>query len=188
MSEFTPIPASAQRRVRWKNGAGWTTEIAARPDGDFDWRLSVAEVDEDSEFSRFPGIDRTLLVLSGPGLTLHVGDAPPVHLQPGRAHAFPGDLAARCTVTAPTRDFNCMTRRGACSHTLTILVDRHIHRPARTTTAVYAIDGHAELADQFQLNPGDCILLEPAAADRPPISVRGQATLVIVRLTTDPSR
>ena len=63
MSEFTPIPASAQRRVRWKNGAGWTTEIAARPDGDFDWRLSVAEVDEDSEFSRFPADDRTLLVL-----------------------------------------------------------------------------------------------------------------------------
>jgi environmental stress-induced protein Ves len=185
MSEFTHIPQSAQRRVRWRNGAGWTTEIAARPGGEFEWRLSVAEVDEDSEFSRFPGVDRTLLVISGPGMTLHVGDAPPVHLSPRRAHSFSGDLPARCTVTAPTRDFNCMTRRGAFSHALTLLGDPHIHRPARTTTAIYALDGRAELADQL-LNSGDCLILEPAAADRPSLPVHGQATLVIVRLNRSP--
>ena len=39
-------------RVRWKNGRGWTTELAARPvSGAFNWRVSAAEIDADCEFS-----------------------------------------------------------------------------------------------------------------------------------------
>ena len=56
--------------MRWKNGAGQTSEIAIHPpeaqfsNGDFDWRISSAQVEQDSDFSIFPGCNR-LLVLIG---------------------------------------------------------------------------------------------------------------------------
>lgn len=183
-SDLTWIPRAAQRRVRWQNGLGWTTEIAARPAGTFAWRLSVAEVDADSEFSRFPGVDRTILALTGPGFTLFVDGAPPVVLRPGGpAHAFPGDLPARCEVPAPGRDFNIMTRRGAFTHALA-QVDLHRHRsvprPADATVAIYVVTGHAALGDP--LAPGDCVLVEPAPEARSPLTLTGDAAVLLVEL------
>ncbi|MBJ9881917.1 HutD family protein, partial [Burkholderia cenocepacia] len=71
----------------WKNGGGVTREIGAFPPGAaldaFAWRVSVADVGTAGPFSRFDGIDRTLVLLSGAGMTLaeaggtrHVLDAP----------------------------------------------------------------------------------------------------------------
>ena len=61
----------------WKNGGGTTRDIAASPPGasfdDFDWRLSLAQVDRDGPFSRFDGVDRTLVLLTG-AMTLHEQD------------------------------------------------------------------------------------------------------------------
>ena len=63
------IPANEYRRVRWKNGLGWTREIVRVPDNDdWDWRLSIAEIERDAAFSSFPGIDRELVLLRGNGL------------------------------------------------------------------------------------------------------------------------
>jgi len=179
---ITWIPASAQRRVRWQNGAGWTTEIAAHPAQAFDWRLSVAEVDSNCDFSRFPGIDRTILAIEGRGFTLFVADHPPVLLHPGGPpHSFPGDLAARCEVLGPSRDFNVMTRRGRCTHTLdSIDLQGELEIPRATITAIYILAGHAIFNDRAAA-PGDCVLLDPH--DRP-FTVRGQAALILVRLTS----
>jgi environmental stress-induced protein Ves len=57
---ITLIPANEYRRERWKNGLGWTREIAREPaDGDaWTWRLSIAEVEKDGPFSAFPCCDR----------------------------------------------------------------------------------------------------------------------------------
>ena len=42
------IAANEYRRVRWKNGLGWTREILRQPDHeDWDWRLSIAEIEQD---------------------------------------------------------------------------------------------------------------------------------------------
>ncbi len=48
----------------WRNGQGQTTEIAlaGRPD-DFAWRVSLAEVARDSDFSPFPGVDRIIMLV-----------------------------------------------------------------------------------------------------------------------------
>ncbi len=60
----------------WKNGLGETTEIAVAPEGAglsaFNWRVSMASVTIDGAFSAFPGVDRTLSILSGAGLRLAV--------------------------------------------------------------------------------------------------------------------
>ncbi|RYD84037.1 MAG: hypothetical protein EOP61_40645 [Sphingomonadales bacterium] len=70
-------------RMRWKNGGGWTSEILKSPAGDdWDWRLSIAEIESDAPFSAFPGINRELLLLSGNGLRLRFDDGESHELHP----------------------------------------------------------------------------------------------------------
>ena len=58
------LRAPDYRVMPWKNGGGTTTEVAVSPEGagldHFDWRISMARVEQDGPFSTFPGIDRTL--------------------------------------------------------------------------------------------------------------------------------
>jgi environmental stress-induced protein Ves len=120
------LEAKDYRSMPWKNGGGVTTEIAVYPQGAgldaFDWRISTARVDSDGPFSTFPGIDRTLAVLSGKGLRLTVAGRAGVELLPtSEPWSFPGDVAASGTrVGGPVVDLNVMTRR-----------DRHCHRVSR---------------------------------------------------------
>src|SRR5690606_14777098 len=59
------LPANEYRRERWRNERGWTREIYRHPEGsgDWEWRVSIAEVDQDAPFSTFPGCDRELVLL-----------------------------------------------------------------------------------------------------------------------------
>lgn len=108
----------------WKNGGGSTTEIAVFPRGAgldaVDWRVSMADVAADGPFSSFPGIDRTLAILSGAGLRLAIGDAAPVALTGADAPlAFPADVPTRAwLLDGPVTDLNVMTRRGRFRHVL----------------------------------------------------------------------
>jgi uncharacterized protein len=100
-------PAAAHRRMPWANGRGVTVEML-REEG---LRLSVATVAEDGPFSVFPGIDRVLTVISGPGFRL--AGAVALDCRPMVPVAFPGDVEVRAEgVTAPSEDFNVMTARG----------------------------------------------------------------------------
>lgn len=100
-------------RQPWKNGKGVTVELArAEANGALLWRLSMATVAEDGPFSLFPGIDRNLTVLSGPGFRL-TGEGLALDCRPLIPVAFPGDVAVTATGTAagPSEDFNVMTAR-----------------------------------------------------------------------------
>jgi len=105
----------------WKNGCGLTREIAIGPRGaaagQFDWRISVAEVTRAAPFSLFPGVDRCIVLLAGGGLHLR-SDAPggPVDHRldtPFEPFHFSGDEALAATpLSGPSSDLNVMTRRG----------------------------------------------------------------------------
>ncbi len=104
---------------RWKNGAGLTREIAVSPPGappdTFDWRISIAEVEQDAPFSVFPGIDRCIVLLRGSGMILHAANGELVHRLDRRHEPFrfSGDLPLDATLLGgPSTDFNVMTRRG----------------------------------------------------------------------------
>lgn len=70
---ITSIPATQFKTIPWKNGLGHTTELAINDGGNldcFDWRLSIASVTNDGEFSNFSGYQRNLVLIEGKGLKL----------------------------------------------------------------------------------------------------------------------
>ncbi|HHL4083284.1 HutD/Ves family protein [Burkholderia sola] len=125
----------------WKNGGGVTREIGAFPPGaaldTFAWRVSVADVGAAGPFSRFDGVDRTLVLLSGAGMTLaeaggakHVLDAPLARVD------FAGETAIDATLhDGATRDFNLMTRRSAARGTVDVWPEG-THRIERADTVL----------------------------------------------------
>lgn len=106
------IPAD-YREMPWANGKGSTVEmLRAEESGRLKWRLSRASVVENGDFSIFPGIERNLTVITGPGFDLR-GAALQLKANPLIPMAFAGDIPVRAeNVTAPSDDFNVMTARG----------------------------------------------------------------------------
>src|ERR1700744_1316253 len=77
------LRSEQHRRMPWRNGGGVTYEVASSPPGadlaDFDWRISIADVETGGPFSAFPDVDRTITLLEGEWMALPVG---------GRGHRF----------------------------------------------------------------------------------------------------
>lgn len=163
-AESFVIPANEYRRERWRNGMGWTREIlrrslvppAGQPQDDWDWRLSIAEIERDSAFSTFEGVDRELVLLSGNGVRLRFEDGechelPPPH---GRLR-FAGERAvAGELLDGLTHDFNLMWRRdrvGASLWHRPLVGSMVIFVEPGTAWAVYLIAGHARFRDDSAL-------------------------------------
>ena len=105
----------------WKNGQGETAEVAVAPEGAglsaFDWRVSMASVTADGAFSAFPGVDRTLSVLSGAGIRLAVDGRARDLTAASAPFSFPADRPAEAALLGgPVTDLNVMTRRSAWTH------------------------------------------------------------------------
>jgi len=115
------IPYANLEPVSWKNGGGSTTEIAAFPPDagfdDFDWRVSLATIANDGPFSMFPGVERTLVLVDGPGMTLDIDGTPTLLSKGEPVAAFDGEshVEAKLNRGAST-DFNVMTRTDRCWH------------------------------------------------------------------------
>lgn len=97
----------------WPNGARTTRELASAvsPDGDLLWRVSVADLDGDAEFSNFAGVDRLFVALGPLRLTV---DGERHRYRTGDRVRFPGEAVVSVSPAAPTRALNVMTGRGAC--------------------------------------------------------------------------
>ncbi|MBG6059373.1 environmental stress-induced protein Ves [Cryobacterium sp. MP_M5] len=127
MSDGGPVllPVAGRVRAAWRNGGGTTAEVIVRgdhrspgADPGFDWRVSIATVERDGDFSPYPGVDRWLMPLSADGLRLvEEGELVPVGQHEVRA--FPGERAVTSLgVTEPTLDLNLMVRRGGTTGSL----------------------------------------------------------------------
>lgn len=164
------VPAVEYRRTRWANGAGWTREIHAEagPRGtDWDWRLSIAEVAAAAPFSRFPGVDRELVLLAGEGMRLEFDDGEAVDLEPpfGR-HRFAGErVLTGVPVGGPTQDFNLMWRRDRVTADLwrrPLVGAMVVFAEPGHTWAIHVLAGEARFADGSglpRLGTGDTALL-----------------------------
>ena len=121
--ERTQLPASP-----WKNGGGVTREIACHPPSanmqDFDWRISIAHIARDGDFSVFAGVDRVITLLEGGGVHLSSADGSVLHAldTPLQPFAFSGDAAVHGRLlNGDCHDLNVMTRRGVCQAEVRVL-------------------------------------------------------------------
>jgi environmental stress-induced protein Ves len=143
--------ANALVATRWKNDGGATREIAAYPLGsgfdDFTWRVSIADVETDGPFSRFEGIDRTIVLLDGAGMSLTFNDASEHVLN----HAFvPFEFVGEAQVSArlidgATQDFNLMIRRTVARGKLTVMREPGAFALASDVRMVFVARGSATL-------------------------------------------
>ena len=184
------LRAAGRIAAPWKNGGGTTSEVAAFPPGaalgEFDWRVSVAEVAASGPFSAFPGVDRTLTVLSGDGLELRIAENDPTTLgETSAPFSFPGDVSVMAPLQrGPIPDLNAMTRRDRWTHAVERLhltegkvlpADGLLLAFARTPVEI------ATRAGPVRLEPHDAVLVDDQPLDIWPPS--GQlADVVLIRL------
>jgi hypothetical protein len=113
------VEPASYRAMPWRNGLGTTIELLKQDlpsGGGFAWRLSMADVASDGEFSNFTGYDRTLLLLEGNGITLDCDGERQCLDSPLQAARFRGEAATVATLhDGPVKDFNVMTHRQTCT-------------------------------------------------------------------------
>jgi len=165
------LRSASYRQMPWKNGGGTTTEIAVFPqsamEGEFDWRVSMAVINEDGWFSEFLQIDRVLGILEGKGVYLSISGAENVEIASDVApFGFPADAPTYARlIDGPVIDLNVMTRR-----------DRFTCNVARLKSAVpmtWDLTAHTTLflaysaslhihdgSDSVQLGPKDSVVFE----------------------------
>lgn len=188
------IDVNALPTQRWKNGAGTTRELARGPVGagldDFDWRISLAEIERDAPFSAFPGIERCIVLLQGTGMEL-LGE-PGKGVQSLRRlvpWTFDGERALSAHLSGgPCSDFNVMTRRGRWRADVRVL-----HGAAAVAsghvTLLLAVEGAWQVG-QETIEPMQALLWHGLEA---PITVGPRvpgaaSALIHVRLCHDPFR
>ncbi|MEU9347085.1 HutD family protein [Streptomyces sp. NPDC048278] len=156
----------------WKNGGGVTSQVAVDPPGagtdDFVWRVSVADVASSGPFSAFPGVDRIITVVGGPGMSLTVDGVPHVIDAPYEPFAFPGDAVTECRLLdGPIVDFNVMVRRaGMTARVRVVRSDTSVRAAAGTRVLAIVLDGSAELQRaSVRLGRLDAVLLPEGDGD-----------------------
>ncbi|MEX3963664.1 HutD family protein [Paraburkholderia sp. EG286B] len=151
----------------WKNGGGVTREIAAAQAGamvegpacasgagagldTFAWRVSIADVAQAGPFSRFEGVDRTLVLLEGAGMVLEeagAGATTRTLTQPLEIASFAGETPIDARLVAgPTRDFNLMVRRTCAHGDLTVWRGGDFDAQKADTVLLYCVHGPLEVA------------------------------------------
>jgi hypothetical protein len=193
------IRRESYKRATWKNGLGFTDEIAIYPEdatlqkGDFLWRISSARIEKASPFSLFPNHDRTLVILQGAGVrllhTYEPGEEPEVvELTPLEPYEFPGDVPSRCELIEDgVTDLSVFVRSAeAEGQTEVRAVDDSEPFdwvPTGRWCFAYVTDGEFEVfapgaGDVLQLHEGDTLQLELPSGD--PVRFHGSGALVLV--------
>lgn len=164
--------------VPWRNGGGTTREIAVHREAerhdDFLWRLSLATVAQAGPFSRFAGVDRSIALVTGAGMSLSAPDAVTLVTADSPPFAFRGETEIECALLdGVTVDLNAMTRRGFFDHVMrrqSCLGRTTIEGLAARTFVVFTTPMRhvapepADLAalDTLVLAPGETVTLEAA--------------------------
>lgn len=197
-----PVPrivrGDALKAAPWKNGGGVTREIAAYPVGasleTFVWRVSVADIERAGPFSRFAGIDRTLVLLAGVGMHLTEARGPTHALtQPLDIARFSGEAALDAQlIDGATRDFNLMVRRDGAKAVLEIWegADARLHRLKADAVLLFCARGSLDVRlsaapqspqSQQSLSAMDTLVLDAPKDLGCEVSGDGTAIAVLIR-------
>ena len=175
----------------WRNGGGWARTLASAADETgLLWRISVADIELDGPFSIFDGMDRTAVLLDGPGLALTGAGAPIRFPAPGAVAAFPGEAELRSQLgQGPARLLNVMTRRGASVGSVEICPARCDFPPPGSAALLLAVDGRVDVncaggALELGVDPGEGLELRgsPNSASGAGATFRGTGLWVRVSI------
>lgn len=165
----------------WKNARGVTREIAREPamGEEFVWRLSLAQIDADCDFSAFPGYRRALVLVTGDNLQLRFKGHGRCSLSPARRGArFEGDWQTRCAVPhGCCTDLSLIVRKGSSARPACIVRAPMLLRIRSTRRLVvatglhgvlFALDGSVAVTESTGARPRslrtrDTLLLAPGA-------------------------
>ncbi|MEM5318411.1 HutD family protein [Paraburkholderia sp. JHI869] len=195
-ARLTLLRGAALVASPWKNGGGVTREIAVAHVAShagasldvFAWRVSVADVAQAGPFSRFEGVDRTLVLLEGAGMLLDEAGRTHVLTQPLDAAHFAGETAIDARlVNGATRDFNLMVRRDAARGTLEVWRENARRSLNAQTVLLYCAQGEQDVRvdgeRNVRLEAGDTLRIDTPDAHCPlHIETRGAGALLAVAL------
>lgn len=167
----------------WKNGRGTTVEIALCPaGGEFDWRLSMADLNESGPFSFFPGMERILVLLEGAAIKItHQAEASEKNLPLLEPYRFCGEWKTEAIVKEQGRDFNLIYRRD--KFVGEVLVESYTQPHQRMiedkgVSAIFCLEGKI-LTELGELRRYDTLLVDHQAVR---IETSGQTRLINVQL------
>lgn len=127
---LTILSPETFKTIPWKNGLGQTTELAINSGGNldnFNWRLSIASVVNDGDFSNFSGYQRNLVLIEGKGLILdhRNGDIDELTNLLDIAHFDGGSKTHGSLVNGGIKDFNIMTKQNSFTAEVNCYVKQH---------------------------------------------------------------
>jgi environmental stress-induced protein Ves len=140
--------------VPWKNGLGHTTELAISDGGslnDFAWRLSIASVINDGDFSNFSGYQRNLVLIEGNGLILdhRNGDIDKLTQLLDIARFDGASKTHGALINGGIKDFNVITNQSS----FTPKVNGYIEQQTVTVTVLAnSLLFAYSLADEIRIN------------------------------------
>lgn len=179
------LHASSYERIAWKNGGGVTDLVATAAADPASWRVSIASIECDGPFSDFSGYDRTIVSLSGSGVTLAFSSGEERSLATLEPFAFPGETRVDARLTGgPVRDFNVMTLRATHAHRVTAIAFGENGVPIDAGDVcgfLYVATGTVAI-DEITAVAGDTFRLD-AGARTVARSIAGPATAILVRLS-----
>lgn len=187
MSELSVglLPRDEQGVTPWRNGTGVTRQLATGVvDGELAWRVSIARIDVPGAFSTWPGMHRSLTLLTGDQLVLTVRGNEREVLR-GHTFEFSGDAEVACALPGgPVEVLNLMTRRG------TARLAPHAHDlrdgpvEVRADDLAVLVEGEATVrlvTERTTLVMGTLDVLLPI--DGPARVVEGVGELIVVQRT-----
>jgi hypothetical protein len=187
---LTILSPEAFKTIPWKNGLGHTTELAINNGGnldDFDWRLSIASVVNDGEFSNFSGYQRNLVLIEGSGLILDHGNGDIDKLTNllDIAHFDGGNKTYGSLVNGAIKDFNVITNQqsyNAQVDSYTGSKKLSFTPTVKTVAFVYSLTDKTKIQSKqqsLQLPVGHLVKVEKTQDE---ISITGK-NLIIIQVT-----
>lgn len=156
---YRVLRCQTYRAMPWRNGRGTTLEIAREPDiGEpFAWRLSLARIERDDDFSPYPGYSRALVLVAGKRLNLSFRGHGQCSLDATRRGArFEGGWQTRCAVPEGCcTDLSLIVHKGAAGRPRAIVRAPTVLRLAPTRQllpssslhgALFVLDGSVAVA------------------------------------------
>lgn len=197
---------NSYRVMPWRNGRGSTLEIAREPvtGGDFAWRLSLADIDRDGEFSPYPGYRRAIALVAGNNLRLTFKQHGNSALDPmRRATRFEGEWETRCAIPeGRCTDLSLIVRRGTHKRPTSVMrAPRTLHLKSTARVAIskdlhgalFVIEGSVAVAESIRarsriLRVHDTLLISPGPQRALWLSKLGHSAVELVFLAWRPGR